>query len=160
MFGDIFLKGSPMNDSPDLLDGVCILTGPLVTCGHVCKGLVYTIFIRVQLSLVTNSHMTWGRSGHTSGPQFSHLWNEEVKPSSGSSRVRPTTHLWVKWVNPPQALVCAQLLSQVHGTGSSVHWISQARRLEWVAISYPRGSSQPRDWTHISCVSCIGRQII
>ena len=30
--------------------------------------------------------------------------------------------------------------------GSSV----QARILEWVAISFSRGSSQPRDWTHIS----------
>ena len=29
--------------------------------------------------------------------------------------------------------------------GSSVHGISQARILEWVAISYSRGSSQPRD---------------
>ena len=29
--------------------------------------------------------------------------------------------------------------------GSSVHGISQARMLEWVAISFPRGSSQPRD---------------
>ena len=32
--------------------------------------------------------------------------------------------------------------------------------LEWVAISSPRGSSQPRDWTHLSCVFCIGRQIL
>ena len=31
--------------------------------------------------------------------------------------------------------------------GSSVHWIFQARILEWVAISFSRGSSQPRDWT-------------
>ena len=29
--------------------------------------------------------------------------------------------------------------------GSSVHGISQARVLEWVAISFSRGSSQPRD---------------
>ena len=29
--------------------------------------------------------------------------------------------------------------------------------LEWVAFSYSRGSSQPRDLT---CVSCIGRQIL
>ena len=28
--------------------------------------------------------------------------------------------------------------------GSSVHGISQARILEWVAISFSRGSSQPR----------------
>ena len=37
--------------------------------------------------------------------------------------------------------------------GSSVHGIFQARILEWVAISYSRGSSQPRDWTHGSCSS-------
>ena len=38
--------------------------------------------------------------------------------------------------------------------GSSVHGISQARTLEWVAISFSRGSSQPRGQTHISCLSC------
>ena len=31
--------------------------------------------------------------------------------------------------------------------GSSVHGISQARILRWVAISFSRGSSWPRDWT-------------
>ena len=31
--------------------------------------------------------------------------------------------------------------------GCSVHGILQVRILEWVAISYPRGSSQPRDQT-------------
>ena len=34
--------------------------------------------------------------------------------------------------------------------GSSVHGISQARILEWTEISFFRGSSQPRDQTHIS----------
>ena len=43
--------------------------------------------------------------------------------------------------------------------GSSVHGIFQARILEQVAISYSRGSSQSRDQTHISCISCIGRWI-
>ena len=33
--------------------------------------------------------------------------------------------------------------------GSSVHGIFQARILEWVAICYSRGSSQPRDQTHL-----------
>ena len=41
--------------------------------------------------------------------------------------------------------------------GSSVHGISQARILEWVAISYSRESSRLKDQTHVSCVSCIGR---
>ena len=40
---------------------------------------------------------------------------------------------------------------------SSVRRIFQARILEWVTISYSRGSSRPRDW---ACVSCIGRQIL
>ena len=40
--------------------------------------------------------------------------------------------------------------------GSSVHGISQARILECIAISFSRGSSQPSDQTH---VSCIGMQI-
>ena len=43
--------------------------------------------------------------------------------------------------------------------GSSVHGIVQARTLEWVAISSPRGSSWPKDWTHVSCISCIDRWI-
>ena len=36
--------------------------------------------------------------------------------------------------------------------GYSVHGISQARILEWVAISICRGSSQPRDQNCISCI--------
>ena len=47
-------------------------------------------------------------------------------------------------------------LSAAHGkflTGPSVHGISQARILEWVAISFYRGSSQPRDQTRISAIS-------
>ena len=43
---------------------------------------------------------------------------------------------------------------------SSVHAISQARILEWVAIPFSRGSSLPRDQTQVSGVSCIDRQIL
>ena len=39
--------------------------------------------------------------------------------------------------------------------GSSVNGISQARILDWVTISFSRGSSQPMDWTHLSCI--VGR---
>ena len=44
--------------------------------------------------------------------------------------------------------------------GSSVHGISQARILEWVAISFSKGSSWPWDRTQVSCISCIGRWIL
>ena len=42
--------------------------------------------------------------------------------------------------------------------GSSIHRISRARILEWVAIPFSRGSSWPRDRTGVSWISCIGRQ--
>ena len=44
--------------------------------------------------------------------------------------------------------------------GSFVHGILQTRMPEWVAISYSRGSSQPIDWTHVSCISCLDQIII
>ena len=44
--------------------------------------------------------------------------------------------------------------------GSSVCGILQARILESVAISSSRGSSQPKDQTYISCISCTGRWIL
>ena len=44
--------------------------------------------------------------------------------------------------------------------GSSVHGVLQARLLEWVAKAISRGSSQPRDWTCISYVTCIGRWVL
>ena len=44
--------------------------------------------------------------------------------------------------------------------GSSIHGILQARVLERAAISFSRGSSPPRDGACISCVSCIGWQVL
>ena len=42
--------------------------------------------------------------------------------------------------------------------GASVHGILQARiPMEWVTMPFSRGSSQPKDWTYISC---FGRQIL
>ena len=58
--------------------------------------------------------------------------------------------------------VYACMLSRLFATsdcsprGFPVHEILQVRILEWVVISYSRGSSRPRDWTHI----CIGRQVL
>ena len=43
--------------------------------------------------------------------------------------------------------------------GFSIHGILQARILEWVAMLSSRGSSQPRDWSSISSIPCIGRWV-
>ena len=37
--------------------------------------------------------------------------------------------------------------------GASVHGIFQATVLEWVAISFSRGSSRPREWTRVSRIA-------
>ena len=60
------------------------------------------------------------------------------------SRVWLFSTLWLHNPSPP---------------GSSLHGILQARILEWVAMPSSRASSQPRDWTHVSYISCTGRQI-
>ena len=58
--------------------------------------------------------------------------------------------------------LCLTLCSSMYCSplDSFVPGIFQARMLEWVAISYSRGSSWFRDQTHVSCISCIGRQIL
>ena len=52
---------------------------------------------------------------------------------------------------------CLTLRPHCSPPGSSVHGISQASILEWVAISSSSQSSQPTDRP---CISCIGRQIL
>ena len=58
------------------------------------------------------------------------------------------------------AQLCLTLCNPVDCSppGSSVHGTLRARIMEWVAISFSRGSSRPRDGTCISCVTYVGRQ--
>ena len=60
--------------------------------------------------------------------------------------------LWINHWACSVAKLCLTLCEPMDRSppGSSVHGIFQTRILEWVAISYSRGSSQPRDLTHIS----------
>ena len=50
--------------------------------------------------------------------------------------------------------LCLTLCDSMDGSapGSSVHVTLQARILEWIAMPSSRGSSWPRDWTHLSYV--------
>ena len=76
---------------------------------------------------------------------------------------------WITHQSPLIHCLCTKSLQSclAHGNpmdygppGSSVHGILQARILEWVAISFSRASSWPRDQTHITYVSCIGRHVL
>ena len=76
------------------------------------------------------------------------------------------------WVSPESVLsvknlrespciwVCSRLCAKsLLSPGSSVHGILQARILEWVPISFFRGSSRPRDWTRVSHVSSLAGRL-
>ena len=60
----------------------------------------------------------------------------------------------VKWSEVAQS--CPTLYDPMDCSlsGSSLHGILQARILEWVAISFSRGSPRPRDRTWVSCIPC------
>ena len=105
------------------------------------------------------------------------LINEVICPKSTTSKrllltfkilfLSTPLYSWTKGLN--NGLVFSSLFSRwvmslcdlmdCSPPGSSVHGISQARILEFVAISFSRASSQPRALTLVSWVSCIGRQI-
>ena len=70
-------------------------------------------------------------------PVIMYGWESEVKSEVANS--------WPTLCNPMDCRL----------PGSSVHGIFQARILEWVAISFSRRSSWPRDWTQVSCI--VGR---
>ena len=68
------------------------------------------------------------------------LCRSSFRPSSGL--------LLAVWGRCLVAMSCPTLCdpTDYNPPGSSVHGISQASIQEWVAISFSRGSSQPRDW--------------
>ena len=59
----------------------------------------------------------------------------------------------VKWSEVTQSCptICDPMDSSL--LGSAIHGIFQARILEWAAISFSRGSSQPRDRTQVSSIA-------
>ena len=74
----------------------------------------------------------------------------------------PSTDEWINKLWCTVAQSCPTLCNPVDCSppGSSVHGIFPARILEWVIVSYSRRSSPSRNWTCVSCISCIGRQVL
>ena len=78
----------------------------------------------------------------------------------------PYLHKWVPIYQIPSILLFMCMCAQSHQScptlcdpldcslpGSSVHGIFQARILEWLAISFSRGSSWPKDRSHVPCIA-------
>ena len=88
------------------------------------------------------------------------MWHYTFVKTHRTSQHQEWTSVWVH--ARPCAQLCLTLWSPIdcRPPGSSVHGLFQARILAWIAISHSRGSSWPRDWTHVSCISCVGRWIL
>ena len=80
----------------------------------------------------------------------------------GCGKVENSGEWAINWTNELYICVCV-LFTKSYLTlcdpmncsppGSSVHGISKARILEWVAIRFSRGSFWPRYWTQVSCIA-------
>ena len=99
-------------------------------------------------------------------PRFTMIRGQEIKKNQ---KLCPCEQRQLTYTNNVSALVNAKSLQtcptlcdsmDYSSPGASVHGILQARTLEWVAMPFSRGSSQTRDQTHVSWVSCIGRWIL
>ena len=78
------------------------------------------------------------------GEMWKNILKKEKKSWFGNRKVKSEV-----------AQLCPTLCDPVDCSppGSSIHGILQARILEWVAISFSRGSSRPRDGTQVSHIA-------
>ena len=81
------------------------------------------------------------------------LWKSHISLTHFISQNMPWEPIWVQRVNVKVAQLCPTLWDPMKCSQavSSVRGILQARILEWVAIPFSRGSSQPQDQTRVSC---------
>ena len=108
---------------------------------------------------------------------FHYYWPKQVNGSAQIQSVKSCTNFLVNFIyyrlikltrglfqpvnnESEVAQPCATLCDPMDYSlpGSSVHGIFQAGVLEWVAISFSKGSSQPRDRTQVFCIA--GRQTL
>ena len=133
-------------------------TDPFQLCRHWC---IFQICCHIECSTFTASFFRiWNSSTGIPSPPLALfivlLSNVHLTSHSRMSGFRwMITPSWLsEWM---KSLSRVRLFANSWPPSSSVHGILQARILEWVAISFYRGSSQPRNWT---CISCTGRRIL
>ena len=69
------------------------------------------------------------------------------------SSLRVRTGLFITESLKSESESCSVMSNSLPPHGLYSHWILQARILEWIAYPCSRGSSQPRDQTHVSCIA-------
>ena len=90
------------------------------------------------------------------------LSDPKIKPMSPAAPGRQILYYWTTWETGKKYILCMLVTKSRQALwnpkdcsppGFSVHGILQARILEWVAISFFRASSQPRDWFQVCCIT-------
>ena len=121
------------------------------------------IFLPDQLP-VLREIIKWGSSGRESGTRGKHklpkltqeeveCWNRTITSKEFESVIKYNVYICIcAWAKSLQSSPILHDPMDCSMPGSSVHWILQIRIQEWVAMPSYRGSSQPRNWTWISCI--------
>ena len=112
--------------------------GCLSCAWYHCPKQVFTFFLTVNLDYNCTAHFSLeGKMGLREVKQLTH----------SHTAIRRQWQCAGGLVTKPCLTLCDPV--DCSPPGSSVHGISQARVLEWAAISFSRGSSQPRNQTRI-----------
>ena len=124
------------------------------------------LIVEAGVDVEVQSHMSGRYSGWSHQRRFQHDWEMNFCCLE-TLRFQNCLLLKHNIAYPAYYVACACSVAELCPTlcnpmdlslpGSSVHGVFQARVLQWGAISYPRGSSWPRDQ---NCVSCINRRIL
>ena len=117
---------------------------PLLTSVVLLCPCLQNEILRQLFPLVKKNHIFWHYKKNLNRKIFSVLW-------PFSPRCTWCIHISKSEVTQPCANLCNPMDCSL--PGSYVHGIFQASVLEWVAISFSRGFSQPRDRTWVSCTA-------
>ena len=135
--------------------------GGIDTWGQKLTGLGIPGLVGIFAEMEKSRRVEWQQAlkkgaGYLDGSQM-------VSPLGKEPKLRQLRVLWIVMlqlaceseseVTQPCPTLCDPM--DCSPPGSSVHGIFQARVLEWVAISFSRGSSRPRDRTRVSHI--VGR---
>ena len=90
--------------------------------------------------------------GRAAGNESLIIWAQSLRPLNTCLQMRTPglQGVVVMWSEVKVAQSCPTLCDPMD---YRVHGILQARILEWVAVPFSRGSSQPRDRTQVSCIA-------
>ena len=117
--------------------------------------LDFSLFLLLHPTYILDSHL-FNRYFIFTSLTIILVWNSLICKSWSLYQVLLLTSicLWdastceVKWSESHSAMSDSL---RIHGL--YIPWNLQARILEWVAFSFSRGSSQPRDQTQVSCLA-------